>query len=165
MFYYFCRIFVQTSYFHIIAIMKSISGLLLAVLLLALPMSLPAGERGKREKDIYAYAYATNFKDSVVYLSAVQRIEGAVLEKGTAFLSGRNLYSSQFKNHVEVTQNVENLTSAIFFSTNKIDLEKKLKKITQRIAKGKTMLIKNIPAVEFTFVAAEKVDDGVRIVE
>ncbi len=107
---------------------------------------------GGEKQEVYAFAYATNFKDSTIYLSAIQSLTGAVLQKKTGFLEHRSLYALQFKNHLEVTSGKQHFTSAILFSTNKKSLENKYLKMRQRIKKGKKMLLSELPLSDFTFI-------------
>ncbi len=147
--------------------MKKLSIAILLIVFLICPTLLFAAEKGRKEqvKDIYAYAYATNFQDSVVYLSAMQKIDGATLHKKYGFLNGRSAYSTQFKNHVEIVQDVRNVVSAVIFSTKKDVLKKKYQKMIKRIKKGSNMFIKEFSADEFYFIPVEDTDDGLRIID
>ena len=71
----------------------------LFMLVAALMICLPAA--AEKQEDIYMFGVATNFKDSVAYITTIQRVDSAILRRGSGLLTGRSLYSTQLKRYAE----------------------------------------------------------------
>ncbi len=132
----------------------------LVVLLLAIFMVVPnaahAGDNDKKDKEVWAFAYATNFKDSVICLSAIQPIPGAKLQKN-GFLKNRQQYSSQFAAFVQGERNTSHVTSALIFAKSRSKAESKYVKMRKRIRKNNQQQLIEIPASAFSFEPVQSV--------
>ena len=93
--------------------------------LLLLAVSLNAQASPKGQKTVYAFAYGTCFSDSVAYISAIAPLQGATLQRKTNFLEQRSELAASFKTYLDNKWGKIH-TTAIFFSTKKKDLEKKV---------------------------------------
>ncbi len=108
--------------------------------------------RGKQD-DVYMFGYGQNFKDSTVYVTAIQLVEGAQIEKGSGFLTYRDDYSGQFKIFLADNLGVESATCSVFFAKKKSDVEKKLLKVRRRVRAGKENRLRELAPGEFVFNA------------
>ena len=97
-------------------------------------MLMAVAMQAKDDGKIYVFGVSTSFNDSIVYLSSVQDLQGASLQKKTGFLEYRSFYSAEFQH---------------FLESNK--LEKKYLKLRKRLSKGKPDTLKEISASDFQF--------------
>ncbi len=106
----------------------------------------------KEAKDVYAYGVATSFTDSIVYFTAIQKLDSVTLtNKG--FLPERQQYSYQLKYHLE-NQGLMHRTCMVFFGTDKDKLAKKQSKLMERYLE-KHILVKLIETDTFHFFKPE----------
>ena len=112
-----------------------------------------------QEKDptIYAFGYSTSFNDSVVYLTQIQELTGAKLEKGTNFLIDRARYATQLRTYLE-SRFWGHETAVIFFSEKKKQIEKKLQKVRREQQKKTGIRMIEIPASDFQFQSLDQKD-------
>lgn len=113
-------------------------------------MLMAVAMQAKDDGKIYVFGVSTSFNDSIVYLSSVQDLEGASLQKKTGFLEYRSFYSAEFQHFLE-SKYQGNQTCAIFFATDRNKLEKKYLKLRKRLSKGKPDTLKEISASDFQF--------------
>lgn len=107
-------------------------------------------QKTKKSSPVFAFGYSTSFNDSVVYLTTVQELPDASLEKGTNFLIDRPRYSSQLRSHLE-SRYWGHETAVVFFSEKKKKMDKKYQKVLKEQRKKKGIRIVEIPASEFQF--------------
>lgn len=117
-----------------------------SLIILLMTINLYAEDDG----NIYAFGVSTSFNDSIVYLSTVQRLEGAQLAKKTGFLVHRSTYSGQFQQFLD-SKYQNNQTCALFFSKDRTSLEKKYLKLRNRINKDNPAKLKEISSEDFQF--------------
>ena len=130
-------------------------------------MLLPFCANARKEKgtaDVYVFGVGTSFNDSVMYMSAPQRLDGALIQKKTGFLEDRTYYSFQFKNYLEANYPGYE-TCAVFYATSRKNIEKKYAKLRRRYRKDKELRVEEVPTNEFAFIpmknlrqAAEKTE-------
>lgn len=102
------------------------------------------------QKPVYAFGVAASFNDSVVYCTQVQLLDSILLDKN-GFLPKRELYTYQLKNYLEYDVKKPNYTCMIYFSENKVKLEKEAAKIKARYAKGRGQVWQTISPDLFIF--------------
>lgn len=105
----------------------------------------------KKETTIYGFAVGTCLSDSTVYISAISRLDSAVVNNKTGFLQDRQLYSYQFKAYLDYLYKL-NHTCAVFFSSKKESLEKKYIKMRRRYGKDKNIKFTEVPINQFKFI-------------
>ncbi len=125
--------------------------LLLAMMGCLLPFA-ESHARGKQET-VYMFGYGQNFKDSTAYVTAIQLVEGAQLEKGSDFLKHRDDYSGQFEIFLADNFGVYKATCAVFFARKKSDVEKKLLKVRRHLKYEKEYRLRELTPGEFVFNA------------
>ncbi len=108
-----------------------------------------------REKSVYAFGLAASFRDTIVYYTEIQKLDSVTL-KGDGFLPDRDLYSYQLKNYLEFDMNKPNYTCMIYFSNNKVKLEKTALKIKEKYTKkDRGMTLQQLDATAFRFKKPE----------
>lgn len=113
----------------------------------------------QKTKTIYAFTYGTCFNDSVTYLSGVQVVTDAQLEKKTAFLNNRMQYSNQLKHYLDSKYGGSH-TCAILFGTKKEKLEKKYAKIRRSVQKTSIGKLVELPINEFQLTPVSETDEN-----
>lgn len=123
----------------------------------ALMLCLPAA--AEKQKDIYMFGVATNFKDSVAYITTIQRVDSAILRRGSGMLAGRSLYSTQLKRYAENQFGKFHEVPVIFFDTNQSKLEKKYHKVVKNIKGTGALFLRELTYSDFRFtpVSREKI--------
>lgn len=110
------------------------------IILLALVASATAIQAKDKDKNVvYVLGASISFSDSTVYFTEIQEIEGVELVKG--FLPHRHMYAYELKDYMNFKEGMPGRTSVIFFSKKRSKVEKKEKKMKERIVKqeGKTI--------------------------
>ena len=103
---------------------------------------------GSKKDKIYAFAYGTCFNDSTIYLSSVNHLSIASIDKKSNLLNDRSGYSDQFKAYLD-KQYKKDHTCTIFFSTSRKKLEKKYVKLRRKYRKDKESKLVEVPVSEF----------------
>ncbi len=130
----------------------SLPRLLVAVTAVLFSLSATA----EKKKDIYMFGVATDFIDSVAYVTTIQQIDSAILQRGTDFLLGRSLYSVQLKKYAESQLGKLHEVPALFFSTDKGKLEKKYNKVLKNIKKDTPLFLQVLSENDFRFAPVSK---------
>lgn len=110
--------------------------------------SLKAKDKNK-EKAVYAFGVAASFNDTVVYYTAIQKLDSVELKKG--FLPKREQYTYQLKNYLEYELKSPDYTCMIYFSENKSQLEKEEVKIKGKYKQRKVFSLVPIAPEAFAF--------------
>ncbi len=135
---------------------------LITVLFFTLAMAtvcLNAMGKGPDKKQVYAFGYGTCLGDSIVYISAIQVLEGAEFDKKTGFLNDRNIYSYQMEQGLRTYFN-KHFTCAVFYSDNKAKLEKRYFSLKKQLGRDKAVRVEELPSATFRFTAIPVVTDG-----
>lgn len=106
-------------------------------------------------KPVYAFGVSASFTDTVVYYTGIQLLDSVYLDKD-GFLPRRDLYSYQFKNYLEIEQNIPNRTCMIYFSDSKAKLEKEATKVMTKYKKNKSVTLEKVNPEKFRFVKPEE---------
>lgn len=101
--------------------------------------------------DVYIFGFAASFLDSVVYITDIQLMDSAYVEKKSKFLMDRAVYSDQLQTFIEENAAVENYTCAVLFGLKKKDIEELHEKIKKRYAANDYLVLKQIPLDNFQF--------------
>lgn len=104
--------------------MNKIKHIVLTIAMLAIATIMQA-----KQQTVYVFGISTCFNDSVVYITDIQEISGAYVDDDrNHFLTGRNGYSDQLRNHFANAAK-PNRTCATFWATTRKDIEKKYQKV------------------------------------
>lgn len=124
------------------------AGLVLCLVAMA---AMTAKTKGAKE-GVYMYGVATSLMDSVVYVTDIQQVEGAVVNSKNGFLEARSLYSEQLRSFLEQQGYKGNMTCAVCFHAKKHKVQKKHQKLSGKCAK-KGIILKTLKDSEFKFEA------------
>ena len=124
-------------------IRKHILTALLA--LLVLPMS----AKPLKTNQVYMFGFSASFKDSVVYVTDIQNLEGAWIESKTKFLLGRDSYSYQLNTYLTDQLSQPGRVCMVFFALDKKKAEKQYLKLMKKYKKGYD--VRYLNAREFKF--------------
>ena len=126
--------------------------LLLAALMLAANVS----AKMLKTSHMYMFGFSASFKDSVVYVTDIQDVQGAWIEKKSKFLMGRDKYSEQLKTHLTEQIQQNDRVCVVFFDKSKKKAEKKYLKLMKKYKKGYDIRYLNV--TEFKFEVIDMAD-------
>ena len=107
-------------------------------------------EKTDEPKRVYLYGVATNFNDSVTYITQVQHLDSMIILPNGA-LQNYAGYSLQLKVYLEGTLNEINQTCAVIYSDKKKKLEKQFTKTRKKILSDRRRSLKQIGTDAFVF--------------
>lgn len=122
---------------------------LLAIIVL---MPMQARKNTTKSAEIYVFGVAQSFTDSVVYLSSVQRLDGATLTKD-GLLNDRVVYSQSYGQFIQTTYGQENSMGSLMFATSKKKAENLYLRVRSRYMNRLHAKVREIQASEFQFKA------------
>ena len=67
--------------------MKSLRYILLLTVML---LTVGASAKSRKTEEVYMFGLSASFKDSIIYVTDIQNVEGAWLDKKTKFLLNRD---------------------------------------------------------------------------
>ena len=104
------------------------------ILLFALLMTVATGAEAKRiqAKHLYMFGFSASFKDSVVYITDIQDVQGAWIETKTKFLLGHEHYSAQLKDYCKEKLQENDRVCMIFFAKTQKKAEKLYLKLRKK---------------------------------
>jgi len=111
-----------------------------------------------KTNSVYMFGFSASFKDSIVYVTDIQNVQGAWIESKTEFLMGRDSYSYQLNSHLTDSLKQSQRISMVFFSLKKKKAEKQYMKLMKKYKKGYEIRYLNAP--DFTFKAVDMSPDN-----
>ena len=127
------------------------------VLTLLVCVAMGAEAKTVKARHMYIFGFAASFKDSVVYMTEIQDVQGAMYEKKTKFLLGRDSYSDQLKAHFKEKMQLSDRVCMVMFSTSKKKAEKKYMKLRKKYMGDKkhpsTYEVRYVTIQDFQFEA------------
>ena len=109
-----------------------------------------AGDNIKRTP-VYMIGYGFSISDSIAYMTGVQKVDTAYIDKKTGFLLSRNMFSLQLQQYLADKKQMGNMTCAVFFGEKKKAMEKKLAKLTRLYMENENMKMNALDASDFHF--------------
>jgi hypothetical protein len=109
-------------------------------------------EIGKLPGTVYVFGFSQEFGDTIAYITDITKVDSVMLQKKTGFLPFRYDFSQQFKGYLEGEKGLKKQTACVFFSKNKVKLNKKLSKMRKRYLGMEHTTVVNIGQEEFKFV-------------
>ena len=94
------------------------------MLLLVALVAVSAEAKQVRTSSMYMFGFSASFKDSVIYMTDVQQVEGAWIDTKTKFLLGRENYSHQLKEYLADKLQQPERVCMVFFAKKKKKAEK-----------------------------------------
>ena len=126
--------------------MKHLKYILLITLALTV---LQTEAKPLKSNSVYMFGFSASFKDSVIYVTDIQNVQGAWIETKNKFLLGRDQYSYQLKTYMSETLNLPDRVSMVFFQLSKKKAEKQFVKLMKKYKKGYE--VRYLNANEFKF--------------
>ena len=102
------------------------------VLTLLVCVAMGAEAKTVKARHMYIFGFAASFKDSVVYMTEIQDVQGALYDTKTKFLLGRDSYSDQLKAFFKEKMQLSDRVCMVMFSTSKKKAEKKYMKLRKK---------------------------------
>ena len=133
-----------------------------SILTLLFCLTAVVGAEAKRVKaqQMYLLGFSASFKDSVVYITDIQDIQGAWIDKKSNTLLGRDNYSAQMKEYFDKHQQ-PNRVCVTFFDTSRKKIEKRLEKLKKRYVLKQPGLydVRYLTATDFKYEAVDMAPD------
>ena len=103
-------------------------------ILMTLLFCVAMGVEAKRVQTphMYMFGFAASFKDSVVYMTEIQDVQGAWYDTKSKFLLGRDNYSLQLKGHFKEKMQMPDRVCMVFFAKSMKKAEKKYLKLRKK---------------------------------
>ena len=121
-------------------------------------MAAPGEMNAKRVKtsQMYMFGFSASFKDSIIYITDIQDVQGAWIDSKTNFLLGRDVYSTQLQEHFN-NQQQPNRVCAVYFDLSRKKIEKLYDKMKKKyVTKNPGMYnVHYLTAADFKFVAVD----------
>ena len=95
-----------------------------------------AEAKPEKAKHLYMFGFAASFKDSTIYVTDIQGVEGCWIDSKTKFLKDRDQYSEQMRTYLEEKANQPGRVCVVFFATNKKKAEKQYVKLMKKYKTG-----------------------------
>lgn len=130
--------------------MKNIKFIALLLCVCGLCSAFSLKKKEKKDPTIYVCGFSASFSDSLVFITDIQQVEGAKLDK-TGFLIGRSQYSYQLKSFIEEKKGVKDATCAVIYATDKKKVMKKSGKLLKTYGNNHSYVIKTLTKSDFKF--------------
>ena len=125
------------------------------VLTLLVCVAMGAEAKTVKARHMYIFGFAASFKDSVVYMTEIQDVQGALYDTKTKFLLGRDSYSDQLKTYFKEKKQMSDRVCMVMFSTSKKKAEKKYLKLRKKYVGDKkrpsTYEVRYVTTQDFQF--------------
>ncbi len=126
-----------TKYFLLLLLVVIVSG---------------TGAKPLKTNSVYMFGFSASFKDSVIYVTDIQNVQGAWIETKNKFLMGRDNYSLQLDNYLTDSLKQAKRVSMVFFDLKKSKAEKRYIKLMKKYKKGYEIRYVNAPHFKFEAV-------------
>jgi len=135
---------------------KFLGAMLCAALLgTAVPQTARAGTHRVRQQTTYMMGVAISFADSAVYITDLQPVDSASIQRKTHFLMDRQAYSMQLQHYLEAQRGASHLTTAVCFGGKRKKMERRYLSVHRRYAKRGDLRIVPVDLSQFRFHAVE----------
>ena len=131
--------------------MKQLKYLLLTLITV---MSISNAEaKPVKTNHLYMIGFSASFKDSVIYVTDIQDVQGAWIDSKTKFLKSRDQYSYQLRDHLVENMKQPERICMVLFTTKKKKAEKLYVKLMKQYKTGYD--VQYLSEKQFKFVAVE----------
>ena len=129
---------------------------ILPTLLFAM-LALSSAEAKRVKKPVYIFGFSASFKDSVVYITDVQQVDGAWTDTKTHFLLGRDSYSTQLKDHFTDKMQQGDRICLVFYAHSKRKAAQEYEKIKKKYTEKSKIAydVRQLPLSDFRFEAVD----------
>ena len=130
--------------------MKSLRYILLLTVTL---LTIGASAKPLKTNDKYMFGFSASFKDSVIYTTAIQNVQGAWIDSKSKFLLERDEYSRQMKDYLSEKLQQPGRICMVFYYNKKKKAEKEFLKLMKKYKTGYE--VRHLNATEFKFDAVD----------
>lgn len=122
----------------------------LALLTFAITDSSFARNRKDNPRKVYAYGAAESLNDTLLYLSPIQELQGAELDR-SGFLIFREEYEAQLQQYIQTQHPGQETLCVIVYSTSRNKLEKKYLRLRREWNRRSHRRFTELPVTDFQF--------------
>lgn len=108
---------------------------------------------------VYIFGLSDSTRDSIVYVTGVQRIDMANIQKQTKFLLDRADYAQQLKDYFANRLNDNKRINVVYVCKNEMAAKKKLQKVRRNYLE-EGAIVQQLASSDFTFVPIVGVSDN-----
>ena len=123
------------------------------LLMAALMLAGTVNAKTVKTSHMYMFGFSASFKDSVVYVTDIQDVQGAWINTKTKFLLGRDRYADQLQTHLSEQLQLNNRVCVVFFKKSKKKAEKEYMKLMKKYKNGYD--IRYLNSSQFRFEAVD----------
>ena len=128
-------------------------------LTLLLTVTFATGAEAKRTKTdhMYMFGFSASFKDSTVYITDIQDVQGAWFDTKTKFLLGLDSYSSQMHTYLTEKMQLKHRVCMVYFAPTRKKAEKLYEKLKKKyVVKGQAYYnVQYVKEQDFKFEAID----------
>jgi hypothetical protein len=139
--------------------MKGMKVMMLLTILTTL-LAIPAEAKYVKCDHLYMIGFSASFKDSIIYVTDIQDVQGAWVDSKTKFLKNRDQYSYQLREHLSEQYKLPERICLVLFATKKKKAEKLYMKLMKKYKTGYD--VKYLSGEQFKF---EAIDTGEEVEE
>lgn len=110
-------------------------------------------------RTVFVFGLANELNDSTVYMTSIQQLDDAQLQKHTGFLLGRALYSSQLKTYLSKLGKTH-AVCVVYYSKDRKKLEKKYQKMLKEYIGEESVKLNNLLPSQFSFQSIGRISDN-----
>ena len=136
--------------------MKEIKGMILLTMLASL-LAIPSEAKPVKCEHLYMFGFSASFKDSIIYVTDIQDVQGAWVDSKSKFLKNRDQYSSQLREHLGEQHKQPERICLVLFATEKKKAEKLYVKLMKKYKTGYD--VKYLNEKQFKFEAIDSSDE------
>lgn len=133
--------------------MKLLKYMIAAFLFAAVSIEISA--KPVKMEHLYMFGFSASFKDSTLYITDIQDVQGAWIDTRTNFLIDRSEYSQQLRSWLTEKKQENNRVCLVVFATSKRDAEKKYAKLKKKYVGKKAAPYDIRYLADFKFKAIE----------
>ena len=116
---------------------------------MAMALAIGADAKPIKTNQVHMFGFSASFKDSVIYVTDIQNVQGVWIDTKTKFLLARNEYSYQLKNFLAEKRQQPDRVCMTFFATSKKKAEKMYLKLIKKYKKGYDVRYINVSEFKF----------------
>ncbi len=123
----------------------------LSVLLLLTVLTVAATAKIVTPAHLYMFGFSASFKDTSVYLTDIQDVQGACIDSKTDFLFNRDGYAQQLRDYLANSQQQPGRVCVVIYATSLKKAEKKFRKFQRIYIEKGSYDVRKLTAADFRF--------------
>ena len=123
----------------------------LSLTLLLTVLTVAASAKIVTPAHLYMFGFSASFKDTSVYVTDIQDVQGACIDSRTKFLFNRDGYSQQLRDYLANSQQQPGRVCVVIYATSLKKAEKKLRKFQRIYIEKGSYDVRKLTAADFRF--------------